>query len=94
MTFFSSAARIWSQGLSTVAGEVANTIELILACVACLLPEWFICGALNNRDLTAKCLRALRPDSDRLLPGSRLSAPEFGLGAWINSVPWDAGKLF
>jgi hypothetical protein len=44
MTFFSSAARIWSQGLITVAGEVANAIELILACVAYLLPEQFIRG--------------------------------------------------
>jgi hypothetical protein len=31
MTFFSRAARIWSQGLRTVAGETANAIELILA---------------------------------------------------------------
>jgi hypothetical protein len=27
MTFFSKAARIWIQGLRTVAGEVANAIE-------------------------------------------------------------------
>jgi hypothetical protein len=30
MTFFSSAARIWSQGFSAVAGEVANAIVLSL----------------------------------------------------------------
>jgi hypothetical protein len=94
MTFFSSAAKICSQGLITVAGEVANAIELILACVACLLPELFICGSLSNGTLLAKGLSAFRPDSDRLLHGSRLSAPEFGLGAWIISDPWDAGKLF
>jgi hypothetical protein len=67
MTFFSSAAKIWSQGLITVAGEVANAIELILACVACLLPELFICGTLSKGILMAKRLLALRPDSDRLL---------------------------
>jgi hypothetical protein len=59
-----------------------------------LLPELFICGALSNGNLLAKSLTAFRPDSDRLLHGSRLSAPEFGLGAWIKSDPWDAGKLF
>jgi hypothetical protein len=33
MTFISNAERIWSQGLSAVAGETANAIVLILACV-------------------------------------------------------------
>jgi hypothetical protein len=37
MTFFSSAARICIQGLSAVAGETANAIELILACAAYVL---------------------------------------------------------
>jgi hypothetical protein len=35
MTFISNAERIWSQGLSAVAGETANAIVLILACVVC-----------------------------------------------------------
>jgi hypothetical protein len=35
MTFISNAERIWSQGLSAVAGEIANAIVLILACVVC-----------------------------------------------------------
>jgi hypothetical protein len=33
MTFISNAERIWSQGLCAVAGETANAIVLILACV-------------------------------------------------------------
>jgi hypothetical protein len=32
ITFFSRAARIWSQGLSAAAEEIANAIDPILAC--------------------------------------------------------------
>jgi hypothetical protein len=42
MTFISNAERIWSQGLIAGAGETANAIVLILACVICELPVWFI----------------------------------------------------
>jgi hypothetical protein len=81
MTFFSSAARIWSQGLSTEACEVANAIELILACVACLMPEQF-----NHQiqTMALSCRGAMKPfdriDESRV-PGCIWVALEFELGA-------------
>src|SRR5580658_1834187 len=44
MTFFSSAERIWIQGLSAVVVEIANAIELILLIVACVA----LCTAGTN----------------------------------------------
>jgi hypothetical protein len=46
ITFFSKAARIWSQGLRAELGEVANAIVQILACAACGTPGWSICEIL------------------------------------------------
>jgi hypothetical protein len=55
MTFFSRAASICSQGFKTVAGEIANAMEPILACVTCVLPVRFIRGvwatALSRRKI-------------------------------------------
>ena len=56
MTFISNAERIWSQGLTAGAGETANAIVLILACVVCKLPVRLIRRILTIRLRQRKAL--------------------------------------
>ncbi len=64
-----------------VAGEIANAIELILACVACVLPVGYICGVLEMaiawREAVTLLVHLLITEC---LAAADL-APEFDLGA-------------
>jgi hypothetical protein len=54
ITFFSRAARIWSQGLRAELGEVANDIVQILACVAYGRRAWVFLLNSGNGSRTAE----------------------------------------
>jgi hypothetical protein len=91
MTFFSRAARIWIQGFRTVAGETANAI--VNPCLRRLCSTGPVhLRNLANSSLVAQNFALRQCVADRL-PSSRLAAPEKHVGAWMKSVPWDAGKL-
>jgi hypothetical protein len=76
--------------LRTVAGDVANAIDLILACAACLLPKWLIHAKLATALLwqIAKWLSARLQMTDYLV-GAGL-ALKVELGAVDKTLPWDA----
>jgi hypothetical protein len=80
ITFFSNAARIWSQGLRTEVGEVANAIVQILARAACVLPSLFTSTA-RTTILPWRKACALRPTADGRPSDRCWSVPENGFGA-------------
>jgi hypothetical protein len=95
MTFFSRAARIWSQGLRTVAGEVANAIDKFLAGAAYGLAIWFIrtisATALLGREGLGLSVRLILTD---YMVAAGLPLKKSTEGPWIKSAPWGAQKNF
>jgi hypothetical protein len=76
ITFFSKAERIWSQGLRTELGEVANDIVRILACVSAeCLKKWLILRSYGNGSLTTENV-LFHLAADDLMPVCRWSARE------------------
>jgi hypothetical protein len=75
ITFFSRAARIWSQGLRAELGEVANDIVQILACIAYGRIALVFLLNSGNGSRTAEN-DELRLDADNHLPVCCWSARE------------------